>query len=167
MAFSATAIAIRHILESQDRLMLVRGVAGSGKTTLIRECVRVIEGEGKTVLLLAPSAEASRGVLRKEGFANADTVARFLLDERLQESVRGGVLWIDEAGLLGLKTLDAVFKIAERLQTRVVLSGDDRQHHSVDRGSPFALLQRLTGLEPATVQEIRRQKGDTKKRSHS
>jgi len=151
--------AIRHILQSSDRVMLVRGAAGSGKTTLIRECVRVIKGEGKRVLLLAPSAEASRGVLRKEGFADADTVARFLLDLRLQESVRGGVLWIDEAGLLGLKTLDAVFRVAEKLQTRVVLSGDDRQHHSVERGTPFTLLQHLGGLEPATVQEIRRQKG--------
>ncbi len=110
-------------------------------------------------VLLAPSAEASRGVLRNEGFANADTVARFLLDERLQESVRGGVLWIDEAGLLGLKTLDAVFKIANQLQARVVLSGDERQHRSVERGSPFDLLQRLGGLEPATVREIRRQTG--------
>ena len=52
-------------------------------------------------VLLAPSAEASRGVLRNEGFANADTVARFLLDERLQESVRGGVLWIDVPGCSG------------------------------------------------------------------
>jgi conjugative relaxase-like TrwC/TraI family protein len=151
--------AIRHVLTSSDRVILVRGVAGSGKTTLIKECVNAIQGEGKTVLLLAPSAEASRGVLRKEGFATADTVAKFLLDERLEESVRNGVLWIDEAGLLGLKTLDAVFQLAGKLEARVVLSGDDRQHHSVERGSPFTLLQRLAGLEPATVREIRRQKG--------
>ena len=151
--------AIHHVLKAPDRVMLVRGVAGSGKTTLIRACVDAIEGERRSVLLLAPSAEASRGVLRKEGFVNADTVARFLLDERLQESARGGVLWIDEAGLLGLKTLDAVFQIAGSLRARVVLSGDERQHHSVERGSPFELLQRLGGLEPATVREIRRQTG--------
>jgi len=151
--------AVRHVLNSTDRVILVRGVAGSGKTTLIRACVDAIEGEGRAVLLLAPSAEASRGVLRKEGFATADTVARFLLDQRLQESVRGGVLWIDEAGLLGLKTLDAVFRLADQLQARVVLSGDERQHHAVERGSPFTLLQRLGGLEPATVREIRRQTG--------
>lgn len=151
--------AVRHVLHTPDRVVLVRGVAGSGKTTLIRACVSAIEGEGKTILLLAPSAEASRGVLRKEGFENANTVARFLIDERLQESVRNGVLWIDEAGLLGLKTLDAIFQAAEKLQARVILSGDERQHHSVERGSPFDLLQRLGGLEPATVQEIRRQTG--------
>ncbi|MFO0937495.1 MAG: MobF family relaxase [Gemmataceae bacterium] len=151
--------AIHHVLKTTDRVILVRGVAGSGKTTLIKECVNAIQGEGKTVLLLAPSADASRGVLRKEGFEHADTVAKFLLDERFQETVRNGVLWIDEAGLLGLKTLDAVFQLAGKLEARVVLSGDDRQHHSVERGSPFTLLQRTAGLEPTTVKEIRRQKG--------
>jgi ATP-dependent exoDNAse (exonuclease V) alpha subunit len=151
--------AVRHVLRSPDRVMLIRGVAGSGKTTLIKECVEAIQGDGKHVLLLAPSAEASRGVLRKEGFSNADTVAKFLLDSRLQESVRRGVIWIDEAGLLGLKTLDAVFQLAGRLEARIVLSGDERQHKAVERGSPLVLLQRQAGFEPATVHEIRRQKG--------
>lgn len=150
---------VRHVLGSQDRVILIRGVAGSGKTTLIKECVNAITGEGKPVQLLAPSADASRGVLRKEGFVNADTVAKFLLDQRLQESARHGVIWIDEAGLLGLKTLDAVFQLAGILEARVVLSGDDRQHKSVDHGSPFTLLHRVGGLEPATVKEIRRQTG--------
>jgi conjugative relaxase-like TrwC/TraI family protein len=151
--------AVRHVLRSPDRVMLIRGVAGSGKTTLIKECVEAIQGEGKHVLLLAPSAEASRGVLRNEGFSNADTVARFLLDSRLQESVRHGVIWIDEAGLIGLKTLDAVFQLAGHLEARIVLSGDERQHKAVERGSPLFLLQREGGLELATVREIRRQKG--------
>ena len=153
------AAAVRHVLTAPDRVILVRGVAGSGKTTLIRVCVTAIEGEGKRVLLLAPSAEASRGVLRKEGFATAETVAKFLLDERLRETVRGGVVWIDEAGLLGLKTLGAVFRFAGELGARVVLSGDDRQHRAVERGTPFTLLHRVGGLEPAAVKEIRRQSG--------
>jgi hypothetical protein len=151
--------AIQRILKTTDRVTLVRGVAGSGKTTLIKECFSAIEGEGKAVVLLAPSAEASRGVLRREGFRNADTVAKFLKDDQFQASARNGIIWIDEAGLLGLKSLDQVFLLAEKLEARVVLSGDERQHQAVDRGSPFYLLQRLGGLEPATVKEIRRQKG--------
>ena len=41
-------------------------------------------------------------MLRQEGFASADTVARLLLDEALQERARGQVIWIDEAGLLAV-----------------------------------------------------------------
>ena len=71
-----------------------------------------IEAAGHRVLALAPSAEASRGVLREAGFADAETVARFLVDERLQQEARDGVLLIDEASLLGTRTLARVFDLA-------------------------------------------------------
>jgi conjugative relaxase-like TrwC/TraI family protein len=150
---------IDHVLQSRDRVMVVRGVAGSGKTTLMREAVSAIEASGLQVVTLAPSAEASRGVLRSEGFASADTVARFLVDERLQESARWQVLWIDEAGLLGSPTMAKLFTLADKLQARVILSGDEQQHASVERGSVLRLLQTDAGIEPVSVLTIRRQSG--------
>jgi conjugative relaxase-like TrwC/TraI family protein len=150
---------VEHLLQSRDRVMIVRGVAGSGKTTLMREAVSAIEASGQQVLTLAPSAEASRGVLRSEGFVSADTVARFLVDERLQESARGQVLWIDEAGLLGSPTMAKLFTLADKLQARVILSGDEQQHASVERGSVLRLLQTDAGIEPVSVLTIRRQSG--------
>ncbi len=153
------AAVIGHVWDSRDRLILIRGVAGSGKTTLMKSCISGIGENGKAVMVLAPTADASRGVLRREGFADADTVSRFLLDEAFQARARGGVIWVDEAGLLGLKTLDQLFQIASRLEARVVLCGDERQHRSVERGSPLQLLQEHGGLQAATVRDIRRQQG--------
>ena len=64
------------------------------------------------MVALAQSADASRGVLRNEaGFANADTVARFLKDEEMQESVRGGVILVDEASQLGTRDMLRVFEV--------------------------------------------------------
>jgi conjugative relaxase-like TrwC/TraI family protein len=151
--------AVEHVWRSPDRVVLVRGVAGSGKTTLMSECVAGITGSGTAVVVLAPTANAGRGVLRREGFADADTVSRFLVDTRFQERARRGVIWVDEAGLLGLKTLDRLFRVAGEIEARVVLSGDERQHRSVERGSPLTLLQRQGGLEAVAVREIRRQRG--------
>lgn len=150
---------IAHVWDSRDRVILVRGVAGSGKTTLMKSCIAGIIENGKPVLVTAPTAEASRGVLRREGFVEAETVSRFLLDEATQARARGGVIWVDEAGLLGLKTLDQLFQIAARLEARVILCGDERQHRSVERGSPLRLLQEHGGLQSATVRDIRRQQG--------
>ena len=48
--------AVRPVLMSTDRVVLVRGGAGGGTTTLVRECVRAIRGAGREVLLLAPAA---------------------------------------------------------------------------------------------------------------
>lgn len=151
--------AVEHVLQSRDRVILVRGAAGVGKTSMMQEAVAAIEGQGRRVLPLAPSADASRGVLRQEGFQAADTVARFLLDPNLQTEARGQVVWIDEAGLLGTPTLARVFDIAERLDARVVLAGDRRQHASVERGAALRLLETQAGLMPAEIKEIQRQKG--------
>ncbi len=153
--------AVRHVLDSNDRVILVRGAAGTGKTTMMKEAVEGIEAGGKRVLVFAPSADASRGVLREvEGFADADTVARLLVDERLQAQVAGQVIWIDEAGLLGSRLMGRVFDLADRLHARVILSGDRRQHGSVERGAALRLLEEEAGLVPAEIREIQRQRGD-------
>ncbi|AMV24230.1 Multifunctional conjugation protein TraI [Gemmata sp. SH-PL17] len=151
--------AVRHVLSSPDRVMLIRGAAGTGKTTLMQEAVEAIERAGTRVFTFAPSADASRGVLRKEGFTGADTVARLLIDTTLQERVRGQVLWIDEAGLLGATAMRGVFTLADRLGCRVVLSGDRKQHGSVARGAVLKVLEEQAGLAVAEVKDVQRQKG--------
>jgi conjugative relaxase-like TrwC/TraI family protein len=151
--------AVRHVLGSRDRVIVIRGAAGVGKTSLMQEAAEGIREAGREVHVFAPTAGASRGVLRQEGFASADTVARLLADEALQRRTRGQVIWIDEAGLLGSKTMARVFDLAGRMEARVVLSGDRRQHKSVERGSPLRLLETEAGIVPAEVRDIRRQKG--------
>jgi conjugative relaxase-like TrwC/TraI family protein len=149
--------AVTHVLTSPDRVMILTGVAGSGKTTLTREAVRQVESTGRNVVMLAPSAQASRGVLRDEGFATADTLARFLIDEKLQASARDGMIWLDEAGLVGSRTMGALFDKAKELNARVVLAGDKDQMKSVERGDALRLLEQVAGLKVAKVREIRRQ----------
>lgn len=150
--------AVRHVLTSRDRVVLIRGAAGTGKTTMMQEAKGAIEAAGLKVFAFAPSAAASHGVLRQEGFESAETVARLLADPKLQEQVQGSLLWVDEAGLLGTKTMRELFELAERLNSRVVLSGDRRQHGSVERGAALRLLEDEAGLRPAEIKEILRQK---------
>jgi conjugative relaxase-like TrwC/TraI family protein len=155
--------AVRHVLESRDRVILIRGAAGVGKTSMMKEAVEAIEAGGTKVFTFAPSAEASRGVLKEEGFASADTVARLLVDRNLQKEIKGQVLWLDEAGLLGTRTMAQVFDLAERQDARVILSGDRRQHGAVERGAALRLLETEAGLIPAEIKEIMRQKGEYKR----
>ena len=49
----------------------------------MKEAVSAIEAGGLKVFTFAPSAEASRGTLRQEGFSNAQTVAHLLTNEAL------------------------------------------------------------------------------------
>lgn len=151
--------AVKHILESRDRIIVVRGAAGVGKTTLMTEAVETIEGAGIKVFAFAPSASASRGTLRDAGFQNAETVATLLKSEKLQKEAAGQLIWIDEAGQLGTQTMVELFALAERIDARLLLSGDRYQHGSVERGAALRLLEEEAGLVPAEVKEIQRQKG--------
>jgi conjugative relaxase-like TrwC/TraI family protein len=158
-------VAVQHILSSVDRVILVRGAAGTGKTTLMQEAVEGIEQGGHKVVVLAPSATASRDVLRKEGFKDADTVARFLVDTRMQEQAAGQVIWVDEASLLSNKDMAALFEVAEQVNARVVLMGDRRQHGSVASGSPLRLLEEQAGVPSVAVTDILRQQDDEYKKA--
>jgi conjugative relaxase-like TrwC/TraI family protein len=151
--------AMRHVLTSPDRVMLIRGAAGTGKTTLMQATIASIEQGGKRVGVFAPSAAASHGVLKDAGFHHATTVAMLLASRDAQERVRDGVIWIDEAGLLGSKATKQVFDLAKELNARVILSGDKRQHGSVARGGVLHLLEREAGIMPAELRQIRRQDG--------
>jgi hypothetical protein len=154
--------AVEHLWHSPDRVMAIRGAAGVGKTRLLKEAVDGIEANGVPVVALAPSADASRYVLRREGFEGADTVARFLVDEKMREQARGGVVLIDEASLVGTHTLTRLFRQAEELDARVILVGDIRQHASVERGDALRLIEQEARIPVASVTEIRRQEGDYK-----
>ena len=154
--------AIKHILQSRDRVMLVRGAAGVGKTSLMQEAVDQINDAGMRVIALAPSADASRGVMREANFHDADTVARFLLDEKFQEKAKGQLIWVDEASLLGAESMAKPFTLADELECRVLLTGDRAQHGSVDRGTMLKLLETDAGITPASVTEIQRQTSNYK-----
>jgi conjugative relaxase-like TrwC/TraI family protein len=156
--------AVRHVLGSRDRVMIIRGGAGTGKTTLEQEIGEALAEAGKPIIALAQSVKASREVLRDEAkFANADTVARFLKDQDMQEAARSGVILVDEASQLGTRDMLRVFEVAEAVGARVLLVGDRRQHRSVTAGEPLRLLEEKAGLRVANVTEIVRQDGDYKK----
>lgn len=151
--------AVMHVLGSQDWIVGIVGRAGTGKTTLLHEIAAGVEAAGRRLIVCAPTAEASRGVLRAEGFSSAETIKRLLVDPALHGQLRGNVLWIDEAGMVGNRDMLALIRLAkEHGAARVVLSGDPSQIRSVVRGDAFLFLEKNAGLRVARLEEIRRQK---------
>lgn len=144
------------ILRSADGVIALRGGAGTGKTTALREVARGIEARGKSVEVLAPTTGAVE-VLREEGFRQAETVQRFLVDSALQERARGQVLIVDEAGLLSVRQMLALVEAGHRQGCRLILCGDARQHASVEAGDALRLLQTRSHLHTAKLNRIQRQ----------
>jgi ATP-dependent exoDNAse (exonuclease V) alpha subunit len=148
---------VMHIGRSTDRVIMVEGDAGTGKTDALQVTIPGIKMPG---VMLAPSADASRGVLRSKGFADADTLARFLKDKEFQEEARDGFILLDEAPLAGFKDIDQLMKVAKEINARVILQGDRKQHGSVQRGNLFPVLERFAGLPIGRLTEIWRQQND-------
>lgn len=146
--------ALQTILRTPDRVVGLRGGAGTGKTRLLLELVRGIE-ERQPVIVLAPTT-AGVEALRKAGLTQTATVQRFLADPGFREKARNHVLLVDEAGLLSTRDMLA---LVEQVQAggRMVLSGDTRQHTSVRAGDALRLLEERSSLRLAGVHTIRRQ----------
>jgi conjugative relaxase-like TrwC/TraI family protein len=149
------------ILNSRDVVTSLKGGAGVGKTRMMLSTVAAIEAGGKKVFTFAPSAEAARGVLRSEGFGNAETVERLLIDSAMQKQTKGQVLWVDEAGLLSVKDMKRLFDVAKGQGARVVLSGDTRQHNATTRGDALRILEKDAGMKTAELSTIRRQTNES------
>ncbi len=152
--------AVRHILNSKDGIILIEGDAGVGKTTLLKEVKLALQIKGKEIFAFAPTSKASKEVLRNEGFHRADTVARLIIDKELQKTVKGNFIIIDESGLLGNKTMNQVFEIARRQNARLILTGDIKQHNSVERGDTFRLILEKSKIKSVRVNEIQRQRSN-------
>lgn len=150
--------AVCHVLKSRNQITLIKGGAGTGKTTLLKTLVPSIEKTGRQVYMFAPTAEASRNVLRSEGFKNADTLAQLINNKTIQSKVKDQVLLIDEAGLIGAKDMVKVLTIANDNNARVILSGDPNQHSSIQRGDAIKTLTEVAGLPDTKVTTIYRQK---------
>lgn len=129
-----------------DRLVVIVGPAGAGKTTMLRAAVTDLEGHGRPVFGVAPTAKAARVLERETGMA-ADTVAKLLHEWGRPDGprpdwklARGTTLVVDEAGMLSTPDLHRLTQLTTSQHWRVVLVGDHRQLQAVGRGGMFAEL---------------------------
>ena len=144
------------ILSTRDRVFSFRGVAGSGKTTTLREVQRGLSEAGHTVFAITPTASAAR-VLRNEGFAQATTVEGFLRNAEKRGGLQNAVVICDEAGLKSNRQGAELFRLAQKRNIRVLLVGDVRQHVSVEAGEFLRVLEAHSKLGRCQVEEIHRQ----------
>jgi conjugative relaxase-like TrwC/TraI family protein len=127
-----------------DRLVIVVGPAGTGKTTMLTAAADDLRRQGRSLYAIAPTAKAARTLGRETGMT-ADTVAK-LVYEWTQPDRPARPEWqlpanttliVDEAGILGTNDLHHLTMLTETQRWRLVLVGDPRQLQAVGRGGMF------------------------------
>ena len=153
----------RLLLGSHNRIVAVQGVAGAGKSTVLRPVADIAREEGVQVLGLAVQNTLVQMLERDTGILSM-TVSRFLRQHtplltggepaKLAEAkaaMRGSIVLLDEASMVGNADKEKLVRLANLLELgRFASIGDRRQLGAVDAGKPFDVMQQA-GVETAVM----------------
>jgi hypothetical protein len=139
---------LTRLLSSGAGVEVVVGAAGSGKTTALAVAAQAWRDAGIPVHGTALAAIAAR-VLQDSAGIPSRSLQRLLnqLDQpgshhQMLGSLLppGGVLVVDEAGMVGTRMLHRLLTVTAARHTKLVLVGDPKQLPEIDAGGLFATL---------------------------
>ena len=161
--------------DNPDELMLVRGYAGTGKTTLVNSLVKTLASMKQKCVLLAPTGRAAKVLSAYTGDSawtihkkiyrqksGSDGLGEFVLDKNLHKNT---YFIVDEASMIGDRSPDATFGSGDLLRDlldfvemgtncRLVLVGDTAQLPPVGLDISPALDSERLGQFGYSVREI-------------
>ncbi|SEJ91567.1 conjugative relaxase domain-containing protein, TrwC/TraI family [Sphingobium sp. AP50] len=150
--------ALAMLATSRDRLIGIHGVAGSGKSTLVRALVAAADADVR-VQALAPTSSAA-AELGKKANIPSQTVMNLIVSGGQKLDARD-LLVVDEAGQLSNRQALRLLEVSRDTGARILFLGDNKQTGAIEQGKAFWLLQQL-GLPKAELAVSLRQRNSDK-----
>lgn len=155
---------IDSLLKSQDEITYLRGRAGVGKTTVLKEIKAGVEEKEGIIFAFSTTSNASRKVLREDGFSDSDTIYSLLNNPKIHQKInKSSTVIIDEAGLVGVKTMNDIIQLTKVKEARLILVGDTKQHTGIERGEALKIMETKGNLQPVGLTKIVRQQSEVYK----
>ena len=158
------AAMVRRLCSEGDRVQVVVGPPGTGKTFALDAAREAWEASGYSVVGAALARRAARRVQESAGIPSTSVAA-------LQRELRLGgeygvgprtVVVVDEAGMVGTRDLHELVEHAGHAGAKVVLVGDHQQLPEIDAGGTFRAL--VARCDPIVLTENRRQREEWARR---
>tara|TARA_R110002072_G_scaffold101703_1_gene224017 strand:+ start:23498 stop:26335 length:2838 start_codon:yes stop_codon:yes gene_type:complete len=142
---------LRELLSSKDRITLFKHTGPSRRPELSRAAMTSVQESGHKLFVVTPSTVSARQAEEDYGLDRVYTVNQLIDDEMMPEKLKGWgkgfkLIWVEDAGRLGTRSVSALARLAKETGARIVLSGDSARARSHQRGDPFRVLRDEAGL---------------------
>lgn len=147
----------------RSKILVITGGPGTGKTTLIRGIIRILEKKGQRILLCSPTGRAAKRMQETTG-REASTIHRLLefnprtraFERDRNRPLKADLVIVDEFSMVDAPLAHDLFK-AIHPSCRIVMVGDVDQLPSVGPGSVLADLIRSERVPVIRLETIFRQ----------
>lgn len=153
-----------------EGVSVITGGPGTGKTTIIKVIISILERSGLNVAIAAPTGRAAKRITETSGH-DASTIHRlleycraddefFCFARNSERPLEYDAVIIDEASMIDLLLMDALVS-AIRPGTRFILVGDKDQLPSVGAGNVLSDIIESERVHSVCLTEIFRQAGES------
>ncbi|MGC9207979.1 MobF family relaxase [Acidithiobacillus sp.] len=158
----------RHITRTPGALQMIQGGAGTGKTTMLEAARLAWESQGFRVHGAAVARKAAHALFEGAGVESTSLTALLQSLEPCVDATGQArppsrrldaqdILVVDEAGMVGSRTLQRLIAHIKASGAKLVLVGDINQLQAIEAGGAFKALQQYSGAGHAGLQENVRQ----------
>ena len=148
--------ALSSLLCGESGIRILRGRAGTGKSHVLGKLGEIAKEVGVNVIGIAPTHKAKNELVSR-GYDQHDTLKGMLfkLHNGRFDLPKNSLLVVDEAGMIGNDDFKELLRVAASRKCNIILSGDERQLSSVQRGGMFEVCAEKYGS--TSILNIQRQ----------
>ncbi len=155
------------IMALTERIMIITGSPGTGKSTILNFIIKILEREKKKFMMAAPTGRASKRMTETTG-REAKTIHRLLnFNPRLNKFLKNednpidaDIIIIDEASMLDIRLMRDLLS-AIKIDSSLIFVGDIDQLPSVGPGYVLGDLIRSGTVPVCELKKIYRQEGQS------
>lgn len=153
--------AVEKITTTDNGLILVNGLAGVGKTTMLSAIKPLADNKGIKMIGLAPT-NAATNELKERGIESCtlDSYLAQLVKSHRDKTINRDqktLVILDESSMASTEKLSNLLLLTKNTNTRLAFVGDVAQLPAIEQGKMFWFLQKI-GIETTHVKDIIRQK---------
>ena len=151
--------AVEHVTTKPGAVAVVSGMAGTGKTTMLKAAAWAWRARGLKVLGTSLAGKAADGLANEAGIESATLAKILYMAEQSRNPLkdfknpldRRTVVVLDEAGMVGTNGMARLLEEAARVNAKVVMVGEARQLQPIEAGGPFASIAKRIGYAALTT----------------